>query len=203
MAEEKITSRIEIGSEFGEQVMSEIGSLREELVTIRQLLERGHSIDRAIEEYRSLPLNVKNPIRWGFLGAWGKGGSNAVTHVHTTTMDDFFNDPDASDENVATLAAVFANPNTIKICRYLFCDRETAENTREYSQEELKKGCNLSDEELDAAVKPLLEWRFVAWKDGILERSGPDLNGQGVNYAVTLIGMTKTAFAYKERQEHK
>ena len=196
MAEEKITSRIEIGSEFGEQVMSEIGSLREELVTIRQLLERGHSIDRAIEEYRYLPSNQENPIRWGFIGAWGKGGSNCVVHLHTTTEDEYFNDPDTSEENVAALAAAFTNPNTIKVCRYLF-------RNREHSREEIKKGCNLNDEELDVAVKPLLEWRFVAWKDGILERSGPDLNGQGVNYAVTLIGMTKTAFAYKERQEHK
>jgi len=196
MAEEKITSRIEIGNEFGEQVMSEINSLREELVTIRQLLERSHSIDRAIEEYRFLPSNIEKPIRWGFIGAWGKGGSKSVVHAHTTTEDDFFNDPDASEENVAALVAAFTNPNTIKVCRYLFRGGER-------SREELKKGCSLSDEELDVAVKPLLEWRFVAWKDGRLEHKGPDLNGQGVNYAVTLIGMAKTAFAYKDRQEQK
>lgn len=188
MAEEKITSRIEIDSEFSEQVMRDIGSLREELVTIRELLERGHSLDRAIEEYRYLPSNLKNPFRWGFIGAWGKGGSDYVVSIHTTTEEDFFDDPNASDKNVAALAAALTNPNTIKICRYLF-------RNKEHSREEIKKGCNLSDEELDAAVKPLLEWHFVHWKDEKLKVE------HGVHYVVTLIEMTKGAISHKVSRE--
>lgn len=198
MAEEKITSRIEIGSEFSEQVMGEISSLREELVTIRQLLERGHSLDQAIKEYCYLPSNLKNPIRFGFIGVWGIAGENNVVHVNTNSEDDYFNDPDGCDENVAALAAAFTNPDTIKVCRYLFRERKHS-----FFREDVKKGCNLSDEELDAAVKPLLEWRFVTWKDGRLEYLGSDLGEHGVHFAIMLIGFTKSAFAYKDRQERK
>ena len=197
MSKETIVGRVELSSnKFDERVMRDIGSLREELVTIRQLLERGHSLDQAIKEYCYLPSDLKNPIRFGFIGAWGKGGSNSIVHINTNTEDNYFNDPDGSDENVAALAAAFTNPNTIKVCRYLFRNREN-------SREDIKKGCNLSDEELDVAVKPLLEWRFVAWKDGRLEHSTSDLGEHGVYYAVMLIGFTKSAFAYKERQEQK
>jgi hypothetical protein len=186
MSEEKITSRIEVGSEFGEKVMSEIGSLREELVTIRQLLERGHSVDRAIEEYRYLPLNLKNPIRWGFIGAWRKGGSNIDVDVLTSSEDEFFDHPYASDENVAAFAKAFTNPHTIKVSKYLFRNRER-------SREEIKKGCNLNDEELDTAVTPLLELHLAKWQDGSLIKTSH-------NYEVTLIGMTKTAFDPEHRK---
>jgi len=186
MAEEKVVSRIETSNEFGERVMSEITSLREELAVIRRLLELEHSLDKAIQEYCHLPSGLENPIRWGFIGAWGKGGSNRVVSVHTTSVDGYLDAPDASDEHVAAFAAAFANPNTIKICKYLFRNKEC-------SREEIKKKCNLSDEELDAAVKPLLEWCFAAWRDGKLETSGPGINGHGINYAVTLVGMAKVA----------
>jgi len=186
MAEVEITSRIEIGS--GEQVMSEIGSLREELATIRQLLERGHSVKRAVEEYRYLPSNVENPIRWGFIGVWGKGGSNCEYDIFTTTEDKFFDHPYASDENVAAFAKAFTNPNTIKICKYLF-------RSGKGSREEIKEGCNLSDEKLDAAVSPLLELHLAKWKDGSLIQTSH-------NYVVTLIGMTRSALDPSHYKAH-
>lgn len=40
---------------------------------------------------------------------------------------------------------------------------------------------------MDVAIKPSLERRFVSWEDGQLVHKGPDLNGQGVNYAITLV----------------
>jgi len=99
--------------------MNEIGSLREELASIRQLLEREHSLFKAIQEYNYLPSNSENPIRWGFMGVWGKGGSNSAHSIITTTEDAFFNDPQSSDENVAAFATAFTNPGTIKVCKYL------------------------------------------------------------------------------------
>lgn len=191
MAEEKITSRIEIGGEFSEQVMGEIGSLREELATIRQLLERGHSLNQVIEEYRYLPSNLENPIRWGFIGAWRKGGLSCGYSIITLTEDDFFDKPHASDEIVAAFAATFTNPNTIKICKYLF-------RNEDHSRESIMKACQLSDEELDAAVKPLLEWHLAEWKDGSLESVE-----HGVNYVVTLVGMAQVAFDNKASREQK
>jgi hypothetical protein len=190
MAEEEIDSRIETGSEFSEQVMSEIGSLREELATIRRLLERKHKLDKVIEGYRYLPSDVENPIRWGFIGAWGKGGSKLEVDVHTTTEDKFFDHPYTSDENVAAFARAFADPNAVKICKYFFRKNSSP------SREEIKEGCNLSDEELDAAVKPLLELQLAEWKDGRLRRTSH-------NYIVTLIAMTRSAFSSEHRKGYK
>ena len=143
-----------------------------------------HSLDRAIEEFCFLPTDIENPIRWGFIGAWEADNPNCVVSVLTTSEDDFFN-PSASDENVAVFAAVFTNPNTIKVCKYLF-------RNKEHSRENIKTGCNLSDEELDVAVKPLLEWFFVEWKDGKLESVG-----HGINNVITLVLMARVAFDEK------
>ncbi len=195
MTDEKHDTISETSTDLGERVIGEIGSLHQELAEIRELLNRGHSVERAVEEYRYLPHDVENVFRWGFIGAWRKGRASCV-HVTTTSEDDFFNDPDCSPENVAALATAFTNPNTIRVCTYLF---HNGGSTRE----ELQSKLNLSHEELDAAVVPLLEWRFVVWKDNRLDPRDSELNRQGVNYAITLMAMAKTAFAYKDRQVRK
>jgi len=189
MAEGRIDSRIESDDEFGEQVMSEIGSLREDIVAIRQMLERGHSLNKAVEEYRYLPSGLENPIRWVYIGVWGKGGSWCSVNVITTRENDYFDKPHASDEIVAEFAAVFSHHNTIKVCKYLF-------RNEEHSRKEIKRGCKLSDEELDAAVEPLLGWHFVEWRDDKLESVD-----QGITYAITLVGMAQVAFDNKVRCE--
>jgi len=202
MADEKQRTINRTDSRMGESVMGEIGSLREELAEVRELLYRGHGLERAIEEYGYLPLDLENPFRWGFIGVWGKGtrgARNCCVHVHTSTEEEFFEDADCSPEKVAELAAVFTNPHTVAVCIHL-----VRKNRR--TREEIRRDCNLSDEELDAAVKPLLDWRFAAWEEERLEYQedkGPGLNRQGVNYAITLVAMAKCAVAYKERQEHK
>lgn len=182
----KITGKGKGDSEFGEGVMSEINSLREELSAIRQLMEREHSLDNAMREYNYLPSNKNNLIRWGFMGAWGSGGSNHAHSVITTPMDEYFDNPPARDENVAAFAAAFTNPSTIKICKYLFRGRGR-------SREEIKEECKLSDAELDDAVKPLLEWRFVEWENERLENID-----HGLHYVVTLVGMAKIAVAKRD-----
>lgn len=195
MNDENYENKSEMNMELGERVVEEIGSIHKELAHIRELISRGHSLDRAIEEYRYLPPDVEDAFRWGFIGAWGNG-RRACVHIHTDSKDKFFDDPDADPEHVAALAAVFSSPNTIRVCLYLFHHRKT-------DREELEKELNLSSEELDEAVKPLLDWRFVVWKEGKLSHQESELNKQGVNYAVTLLAMTKTAFGYKDRQVHK
>lgn len=197
MNEETQNTVNEMDVELGERVVEEIGSIHEELSYIRELLNRGHSVDKAVEEYRYLPVDLKDAFRWGFIGAW-HNGRNACVHVTTDSKDKFFDDPDCAPENVAALAAVYSNPNTIKVCLYLFHNRATAT-----SSEELLKKLNLNQEELDTAVAPLLAWRFVVWQDDKLNSRGPELNKQGIHYAITLLAMTKTAFGYKDRQVRK
>lgn len=182
-------SRIEISRKFGEQVTQDIISVREELATIRQLLKRldpGDSIAQAINEYRKLPLGEGKMIRWGFMGCWGSTDSpeHLAYSIHTMKQEEYFGTPEVSDGNVAAFADAFTNPHTIQICKRLFF-RQSNENA---TREEIKKECNLSDEELDAALKAFLDWRFIAW-------NGEELLilGQGMNWVITLIGMTREA----------
>ena len=172
----------------GDRVTEEIGSLRRDLNEIRELLHKGHGVDRAVEEFCYLPPHLEEPFRWGFIGAWGRG--NSCVHLHTCEKDEFFADPDCAPENAAALAAVFANPDTIAVCVQLF-------NGGEATREGLRSSCHLDDAALDRAVAPLLEWRFAEWEEERLEHKSQELNGQGVNYAITLMEMAKTAYRYK------
>ncbi|MDE0041081.1 MAG: RNA polymerase sigma factor [Candidatus Poribacteria bacterium] len=190
-------SRIEISRKFGEQVTQDISSVREELAAIRQLLARldpsapssdNDSVQRAVKEFRQLPEDDEQMIRWGFIGAFGKGGidgaANWACSIHTMKQEEYFGTPEVSDGNVASFATAFTNARSIQICKYLFF-RQGNENV---TREEIKRECNLSDEELDAALKAFLDWRFIAW-------NGEELLilGQGMNWAITLIGMTREA----------
>lgn len=104
-------------------------------------------------------------------------------------QEEYFDTPEVSDENVAFFADAFTNPHTIRICKYLFF-RQGNENA---TREELKKECNLSDEELVTALKAFLDWRFVAWEGEELL-----MLGHGMNWVVTLIGMTKEAINQRD-----
>ena len=189
MSRGQTDSRIEISRKFGEQVTQDIISVREELTTIRQLLKRldpGDSIAQAINEFRKLPLGDEQMIRWGFMGCWGSADSpeHLAYSIHTMKQEEYFGTTEVGDGNVASFADAFTNPHTIQICKYLFF-RQGNENA---TREEIKRECNLSDEESDAALKAFLDWRFVAWKGEELL-----ILGQGMNWVITLIGMTREA----------
>ena len=180
--------------EFSEQVTKDISSLREELITIRQLLEGIYSPDqslsRAVQEYRKLPLNAKNPIRWGFIGAWRNGGTHLAMSVWTTSVDNFL--AAHSNEDVAAFARVFSDPRVIGICKCLFPSEDPV------PRERVKQACNLSDKELDAALEPMLQWHFVEWQDDKLQKIA-----HGVNWAMTLIEMSGEARNERRKQEEK
>ena len=159
MSTGQIDSRIEISRKFGEQVTQDIISAREELGAVRQLLERldpgdpssdGDPIRRVLDEYRRLPADDGQMIRWGFLGAFGRGGADGTEHaacsIHTMKQEEYFDKPDASNENAAVFADAFTNPITIRICKYLF--RHFNEKA---TRDEIRRECNLTDQELDTA----------------------------------------------------
>lgn len=195
MSEERINESSETRYDL-EQIVKDICWLREEVMTIRQLLEESTgdraigSLERAVEEYRRLPSDDENAIRWGFIGAWGRGGAKGAQHaaysIQTISIDAFLDS--TPSEEIAAFAKVFTNPNTIEICKYLFRIR----NKGKVEKETLKRGCNLNEEELAAALKPLLEWRFVEWKEEQLETVS-----QGVNFALTLIEMANVGIKQK------
>ena len=195
-------SRIEISRKFGEQVTQDIVSVREELATIRQLLARldpsppppaKDTVEQAVKEFRQIPENGEQMIRWGTIGAFGEVGADGAQHmaasILTMKQEEYFNSPDANDENVAVLAAAFTNSHTIRIFKHLFF-YGNEKNTRE----EIKSECNLSDEELDAALEAFLDWRFAEWKDD----QSLIYSSHGMNWVITLVGMTKAAIYHRD-----
>ena len=195
---EKIENLIDFNKELGGKVTKEIDLLREELITIRHLLEQSYSPDqslpqsdqlsRVFQEYRKFPLDTEDPIRWGFMGAWGRGGAHLATSVVSTSVDNFLSKN--SDETVAAFARVFSDPRVIGICKFLFRREDPV------LREQVKQACDLSDEELDTALEPMLEWHFVRWQDNKLQKIA-----HGVNWAMTLIGMTSEARNERYKQE--
>ncbi|RKU09334.1 hypothetical protein C6502_13595 [Candidatus Poribacteria bacterium] len=195
---EKIENLIDFNKELGEKVTKEIDSLREELITIRHLLEQSYSPDpslpqsdqlsRVFQEYRKFPLDTEDPIRWGFMGAWGQGGAHLATSVLFTSVDNFLSKN--SNEAVAAFAQVFSDPRVIGICKCLFRSEDPV------PREQVKQVCNLNDEELDTALEPMLEWYFVRWQDDKLQKIA-----HGINWAMTLIGMSDEARNERRKQE--
>ena len=195
---EKVESLLDFNKELGEKITKEIDLLREELTAIRHLLEQSYSPDqlpshsdqipRYAQEYRKFPTDAEDPIRWGFMGAWGRGGAHLATSVLFTSVEKFLSKN--SDEAVAAFAQVFSDPRVIGICKCLFRSEDPV------PRERVKQVCNLSDEELDATLKPMLEWYFVRWQDNKLQKIA-----HGVNWAMTLIEMTSEARNERHKQE--
>jgi len=176
-------------TQLGDRVVDEIGSLRSEIAEIRELLYRGHALERAMEEFRYVPPGSTS-FRWGFMGVWG-GGRHSAHSIYTTTEEEFFDHPDASPKNVAALAAALNNPHTIAVCVHLFRRGDS-------TLEELQEACCVSAEDLEAAVAPLLEWRYVRWHEGKLTSHGPDLCASGLHFVVTLVGMARHSAAKRD-----
>ena len=195
---ERIENLSDSNKELGEKVTKEIDSLREELITMRHLLEQSYSPDqsfpqsdqlsRVFQEYRRFPLDAEDPIRWGFMGAWGRGGAHLATSVLFTSVDNFLSKN--SNETVAAFARVFSDPRVIGICKCLFRTEDPV------PREQVKQTCNLSDAELEAALEPMLEWHFVRWQDDKLQKIA-----HGVNWAMTLIEMAGEARNERHKQE--
>ncbi|MDE0299224.1 MAG: RNA polymerase sigma factor [Candidatus Poribacteria bacterium] len=195
-------SRIEISRKFGEQVTQDIISVREELAVIRQLLERldpspsppaKDTVEQAVKEFRQIPEDDGQMIRWGTIGAFGEVGADGAQHmaasILTMKQEEYFNSPDADDENVAVLADAFTNSHTIRIFKHLFFF-----GNEKNSREDIRSECNLSDEELDAALEAFLDWGFAEWKDD----QSLVYTSHGMNWVITLVGMTKAAIYHRE-----
>ena len=195
---EKVESLIDFNKELSGKVTKEIGLLREELIAIRHLLEQSYSPDqlparsdqipRYAQEYRKFPIDAEDPIRWGFIGAWGRGGAHLAMSVLSTSVDTFL--AKSSNEAVAAFAQAFSDPRVIGICKCLFRSEDPV------PREQVKQVCNLNDEELDTALEPMLEWHFVRWQDDKLQKIA-----HGVNWAITLTGMTSEAKNERYKQE--
>lgn len=179
MAKKRIDKKPASDNEFREKVMRDIALLRQEVDQIKNQPAGNQFPQGVIAGYRELPRHVEGPLRWGFIGAWGRGGESCEVDVITTTEKEFFEYPNTSDEKVAEFARTFTKPHTVRICKYLFRNNGAP-------RDKIINDCGLSGRELDAAVKPLINGHFVAWHGDRLKRTNH-------NYVLTLMSMTWSA----------
>ena len=176
-----------------DQILEELGALRREMESVRQYAneaQKRDGIERAIAEYRRLPSDAADSLRWGFLAAWGRGGSkgaqNSAHSIHTTNIEEFLES--TSSDDVAAFARVFADPNTVAVCKCIF-------RYNGATRDQLREDCSLGDAEVDAAIAPLLEWNFVEWREDCLKTMG-----QGINFCMTILSMAAQGMRQKQEQ---
>ncbi|MBI1924669.1 hypothetical protein HYR99_10495 [Candidatus Poribacteria bacterium] len=178
---------------FRSQVREEIGSLREKVDHLLEMIEEEYSFNphSMLRKVRRFPVHLKEPIRWGFIG--GIRGS-AQCSIYTKEMDEFFKEPNGSLENVAEFAQFFINLRTVDVCRHAFQGKQT--------KTELMEACGLTDEELEAAVQPILDWGIAEWKAQDDEQKLCGI-GHGFALIVTMIALTKTAVNENKNRKSK
>ena len=178
--------------EFRSQVREEISSLREKVDQILKALNAKNDCDPEVimEEIHRYPNDGQDFVRCAIIGLIrGDEYSRSGQAILTTRVDDIFDNPNTAPEKVAAFVSQLANPALIDVCRRM------SQGYRYRS--ELKMICNLTEDELDNALEPLLEWGFLKWKQ---EEDEPSLHeeGPGIRFIIPLIFLTQEARRLKE-----
>ena len=99
------------------------------------------------------------------------------TNIRTTDMEHFFS---TTDEEVLDFIKLYNNPDVLSVMRQLFYGAKT--------KEELLKACQLTEEQFNAAINPLVEARLLEW-DVSEKKRGKVLKGKGhgINNFITLL----------------
>ena len=171
--------------EFRSQVREDIDSLREKVDLILDALnvkkERSPDPEVIMDEMHNHP-DGEDFIRCAIIALiGGEEYSRSAYTIITTRVDNIFDNPNATPEKVATFLSQLADPHRIDVCRRAFQGYRT--------RSQLKAVCNLTDEELDNALQPLLEWEFLRWEQ---EEDEPRLHegGPGIRFIIPLIFLT-------------
>ena len=139
--------------EFRSQVREEIGSLREKVDQILKALNAKNDCDPEViwEEIHRYPTDGQDFVRCAMIGLIrGDEYSRFGQAIFTTRVDNIFDNPNTTPEKVAAFVSQLANPALIDVCRRM------SQGYR--CRSELKMICDLTDDELDNALEPLLEW---------------------------------------------
>ena len=178
--------------EFRSQVREEISSLREKVDQILKALKVKDDCDPEVimEEIHRYPTEGQDFVRCAIIGLIrGDEYSRSGQTIITTRVDNIFDNPNTAPEKVAAFVSQLADPARIDVCRRV-CQGYQARS-------ELKTICNLTDDKLDNALQPLLEWGFLKQeqRDGevILLEEGP-----GIRFIIPLIFLTQETLRIKE-----
>ena len=178
--------------EFRSQVREEISSLREKVDQILKALNVKNECDPDVimEEIHRYPKDGQDFVRCAMIGLIrGDEYSRSGHTIHTTRMDNIFDNPNTTPEKVAAFVSQLADPVRIDVCRRV-CQGYQARS-------ELKTICNLTDDELDNALQPLLEWGFLKWEQHQNELSLLE-DGPGIRFIIPLIFLTQETLRLKE-----
>jgi hypothetical protein len=191
VTEQKVESQEDSTSinthEFRRQVREEIGSLREKVDLILEALNVKKELkpdpEVIMKEMHQHSPDGEDFIRCAIIALiGGEEYSRSAYTILTTRVDNIFDNPNTTPEKVATFLSQLADPHRIDVCRRTFQGYR--------SRSELKAVCNLTDDELDSALQPLLEWEFLRWED---EEDEPRLHdeGPGIRFIIPLIFLTQ------------
>ena len=176
--EAKVETQIEANSEESQQSLTEIREMllemQRELDTVKKQLKRitdkaDDSLSTAKQEALSalfqLPHNAKDPISWGYGGAYraASGHTSKRGSIWTTSVDNFLSN--APDADIVNLAKFFTNPTIVAVLRQLVSGKK--------SVADLAKGCGIPKNEMaetvalltDAALAKRTEDNFIEPKN--------------------------------------
>ena len=178
--------------EFRSQVREEINSLREKVDQILKALNVKNDCDPEVimEQIHRYPNEGQDFVRCAIVGLIRADEySRSGQAILTTRVDNIFDNPNTTPEKVAAFVSQLADPALIDVCRRM------SQGYR--CRSELKTICNLTEDELDNALEPLLEWGFLKWKQ---EEDEPSLHeeGPGIRFIIPLIFLTQETLRLKE-----
>ena len=164
-----------------EEMQRQIADLREQLRVIADESDAFLNAEKkeAMSTLCRLPHNAERPITWGYGGGYrtAAGKMSKRISLWTDTIDNFISR--TSDAEIANLASIFTNPAVVGVLRQL------VEGKR--SVEDLAKGCDTSEGEIEKAVKTLIGAKLAErTEDNLIEPKN-----DAVFYFLNFVGMTR------------
>ncbi|MCY4401101.1 MAG: sigma-70 family RNA polymerase sigma factor [Candidatus Poribacteria bacterium] len=162
-------------------IQRQITDLQEQVNTL------GTNLDISVDSHKRKIINTlfqlhhgaKDPITWCSAGAYhtASGQKSSRGSIWTTSIDEFLSK--APDTAIANLANIFTDTTVVAILRQLVEEKR--------SVEELAKGCDTSESEIEKAVKTLIEAKLASrTKDNFIVPEN-----DAVFYFLNFVGMTR------------
>ena len=184
--------KVEADSEEMQQSLTEVRDMlletQRELATVQKQLkiitdESDDSLSTSKKEALSallrLPYDAKDPISWGYGGAYraASGHMSKRGSIWTTSVDSFLSG--APDAEIVRLASFFTNPTVVAVLRQLVSGKK--------SVEALAKGCGISENEMEETVALLIDAALAKrTEDDFIEPKN-----DAIFYFLNFVGMVK------------
>ena len=191
-AKVKDETKIEANAEETQQSLTEIRDMlletRRELATVQQQLktitdESDDSVSSAKKEALAgltrLPADAKDPISWGYGGAYraASGHMSKRGSIWTTSVDEFLSH--SPDAEIVKLAKFFTNPTIVAVLRQLVDGKK--------SVADLANGCGIPESEMEETIALLIDAALVKRR----EDSFIEPKNDATFYFLNFVGMVR------------